>query len=107
MTYERFLKIVTGIQKVDQINYDLYKLGVDVSGSSEIYQTIVSELFHDVWTPEGVDWLEWFMWESDFGKNGCTSHEADGTPICYDFESTWKYLQQYEVPGINLPMEKQ
>lgn len=103
MKYERFLKIVTGIQKADKVEYELYKLGVDLNEFTEPYNSMLTELFAEVWTQEGIDWLEWFMLESDFGQNGCNANEADGTPICYDTESTWKYLQQYEIPGIDPP----
>lgn len=100
MTYERFLKITLGLQKSGRVNHELYKLGVDVGEVTDPYHAIINELFHEVWSKEGVDWLEWFMWESDFGHNNCNAHEADGTPICYDFESTWNYLRQYEIPTI-------
>jgi hypothetical protein len=76
------------------------------------------------WEPVGVDWINWFMYDSDYGErnwsevetifkqgedgrldevenefdDGYGAHDADGTPICYDVKSLYDYIKQYEKP---------
>lgn len=98
MTYERFLKLTLGIQKNDRVLSELNKLGIDLINFSDGYYVIIDELTREIWTKEGVDWLNWFMWEADFGqKADITAHDENGKPICYSHESTYEYLKQYEI----------
>jgi hypothetical protein len=118
MTYENFLKLTLGLQKASRQLEGLHELGVDLVNFTDPYNTIIHDLLGEIWTPEGVDWLEWFMWESDFGTkdfsqvpsyknvdgewvkvegNRWGAHDENGNPICYSYESTWQFLKQYEI----------
>lgn len=117
MTYENFLKLTMGLQKASRQLEDLNKLGVDLIEFTDPYSQIIHNLLGEIWTPEGVDWLTWFMWEADFGQKDFSqtpsykkvdgklvkiegkrwgAHDERGEPICYSFESTWQFLKQYE-----------
>lgn len=118
MTYENFLKLTMGLQKTSRQLGELNKLGVDLIDFSDPYSQIIHDLLGEIWTPEGVDWLTWFMWEADFGQKDFSqtpsykmvdgelvkiegerwgAHDENGEPICYSFESTWQFLKQYEI----------
>lgn len=120
MTYENFLKLTLGIKKTQEDSSKLYKLGVDLIEANEGFHKIIRALLDEIYTEEGIQWLDWFMYESDFGQKDWSlkpsyenvdgimvkTHEAgevrygatdkNGEPICYSFESTWEYLKQYE-----------
>jgi hypothetical protein len=120
MTYEKFLQITLGIKKSNEDIKKLYGLGVDLYEITDKFYVMIHTLLTEVYTEEGIEWLEWFMYESDFGEkdwsklpsyktvNGVTTKVNDkgdvrygaadenGNPICYSFESTWEYLKQYE-----------
>ena len=117
MTYQNFLKLTLGLQKASRQLDDLNKLGVDLIDFTDPYSQIIHNLLSEIWTPEGVDWLTWFMWEADFGTKDFSktpsykkvdgkmvkvegdrwgAHDENGEPICYSHESTWEFLKQYE-----------
>jgi hypothetical protein len=64
----------------------------------------------------GMEWINWFMFENDFGKkdwselirkatddepvkkdDGYGAHDENGKPICYDIKSLWEYIQQFKI----------
>ncbi len=118
MTYENFLKLTLGLQRESLRLEKLHELEVDLVNFVDPYQEIINNLLYEIWTPEGVDWLNWFMWESDFGTKDFSktpsykkidgelvkvegdrwgAHDENGKPICYSHESTWEFLKQYEI----------
>lgn len=120
MTYENFLKITLGIKKCGEDSSKLYKMKVDIMDFVDPYYEIINASLSEIYTEEGLEWLNWFMYENDFGQKdwlGIPSYkEVDGkmvkldinddeprygatdekgNPICYSFESTYEYLKQY------------
>ena len=119
MTYERFLKITLGVKDESEKLDTLYKLGVELYDIADPYHVIINELVKEVYGDEGFDWWSWFCWESDFGQKDWSTvptykekldgtvemihdkgevrhgaQDAEGNPICYSLESTWKYLEK-------------
>jgi hypothetical protein len=120
MTYENFLKITLGLQKCGRDLNKLYEMNVDLIDFVDPYNEIIQVALSEIYTKEGLDWLSWFMYESDFGQKdwsknasykrnnkgnieiehevGEARHGAtdeNGEPICYSFESTYEFLKQY------------
>lgn len=118
MTYDRFLKITMQLKRQDEIIHELYQKKVDLIDFADPYQEVITELIKEVYGEEGYDWWYWFCYENDYGtKNwadkplykrneegelevieesgeprwGAT--DENGNPICYDYESTWKFLE--------------
>jgi len=119
MTYERFLKITLSLQKQDRVLSNLNSNGVDLTDFIDPYSNIINELITEIYGEEGVDWFNWFCWESDFGqkdwskgdtykmnKDGTSelihkdgevrfgAYDKDNNPICYSHESLWEYLEK-------------
>lgn len=118
MTYERFLKMTMELKRQDELLDELYKKNVDLLDFIDPYRGVITELIKEVYGEEGYDWWSWFCYENDYGtKNwadkplyqrndkgeleiieesgeprwGAT--DENGNPICYDYESTWKFLE--------------
>jgi len=94
MTYERFLKIILGLQKEDRIIKNLYENGVDLINFTDSYQAIINELIEEVYGTEGGEWFSWFCWENDFGQRGLEAFDENKNRICYSHESLWEYLEK-------------
>ena len=94
MTYERFLKIILGLQKEDRVIKNLYDNGVDLINFTDSYQVIINELIEEVYGEGGEDWFSWYCWENDFGQKGLEALDENEKPICYSHESLWKYLEK-------------
>ena len=118
MTYERFLKVVLGLQKQDREISKAYKLKIDLLDFVDPYHTIISELIKEIYGEEGYEWFSWFCYESDYGQKDWSKHasykqtddgkivleyeagevrfgatDEEGNPICYDVESLYQYLE--------------
>jgi hypothetical protein len=93
MTYERFLKIILGLQKESRVISKLYDQKINLVDFVEPYHIIIQELLLEVYGEEGADWFNWFCYENDFGQKGLEAWDEDKNPICYSFESLWEYLE--------------
>ena len=93
MTYDRFLKIALGLQKIERVIQTLYDNGLDIMNFVDPYYTIISELLLEVYGEEGHDWFSWFCYENDFGTGGLSAKDKKGNPICHSFESLYEYLE--------------
>lgn len=93
MTYDRFLKIALGLQKIERVIQTLYDNGLDITNFVDPYYTIISELLLEVYGEEGHDWFSWFCYENNFGTGGLTANDKEGNPICHSFESLYEYLE--------------
>ena len=94
MKYERFLKIILGLQKEDRIIKNLYDNGVDLINFVDPYHTIINELIKEVYDEDGYEWFSWYCWENDFGQRGLEAFDENKNPICYSHESLWEYLEK-------------
>lgn len=119
MTYERFCKIVLGLQKEDRTIKNLYDNGVDLINFVDTYHSIINELIKEVYGEEGYEWFSWFCYESEFGQRDWSkgdtyrmkedgtselvhkdgevrygAYDKDGEPICYSIESLYEYLEK-------------
>lgn len=115
MTYEQFLKVITELQKQDQVVSDLYKLKVDLIDFMDPYHSIINTLLKEIYGEVGYDWFSWFCYESDYGQKDWKllptigsdgviipstddtkfgAHDENGNPICYDVKSLWEYMEK-------------
>ena len=95
----------------EQVNA-AYKLKIDLVDFVDDYAKITTILIKEVYGQEGYDWYSWFCWENDYGTKDWSNkkkwvggklldhddpfraRDENGKPICYNFESTWEYLEQ-------------
>jgi hypothetical protein len=117
MNYEQFEKLITNCEKLHNDFSELFSMGFDFLEGKYTLETyfdhIVDVALSSNYNEEGVDWVIWFMYESDFGKKDWGklrslssdsftgdeygARDKDGNPICYDIKSLWEYIQQYKL----------
>lgn len=118
MTYDRFLKVILGLQKEEKVTKTFYDNGMDVISFVEPYHSIINELIKEIYGEEGYDWFSWFCYENEFGQKDWSTapsykikedgtqelvhkegevrfgaHDEEGNPICYSFKTLWEYLE--------------
>ena len=93
MEYEYFEKIILNLQKSsDQANL-LYKNGIDITDVTDNLHIIISDLLGIIFTDEGKDWIDWFMYEKEFGKReDLKAWDIDKNEIAYDIKSLYELL---------------
>jgi len=123
MEYKIFLEILMRYKKISEELSELHDMGFDFFEgkyklSDHMFYFLKSTLYSH-YTEEGVEWIEWFMFENDYGQKdwskiptfnketGKAEFEDDpvkaygakdenGNPICYSYESLYEYVKQYE-----------
>lgn len=121
MTYEEFLSVLMPYKKLNDDFRELYQMGFDfLEGKYKLEENvsrIVDGFLTSHYTVEGIDWINWFIFENEWGTKdwsklpvfdtyGNLIHDADpmkvygakdedGNPICFSFESTYEYVKQY------------
>lgn len=93
MTYEKFEKIMLALNKSSQNTNLLYRHGVDITEITDHLQTIIEDLLGFIFTKEGKDWIEWFIYEKDFGeREDIKAWDSDKNEIAYDIKSLYELL---------------
>lgn len=78
---------------------ELYDLGFDfyegkfplMSNVESMFDVMISSSY----TEQGVDWINWFIYETDYGKRKLEAWDENKNPICYDVESLHEYIEKY------------
>jgi hypothetical protein len=118
MEYSKFSQIVLRLKKNSEVKRKVYKLGIDLIEFDEDLHKIINLLISEVYGEQGLEWFQWFCWESDFGEKDWSKHpsysivdgvmvkthdsgevrhganDENGNPICHSIQSTWEYLEE-------------
>ena len=59
----------------------------------------ITEKFFDIiieqnYNEFGIDWINWFIYENDFGRNKYDAFD-EGKSICQDVNELYSYIEQY------------
>lgn len=120
MKYKDFLNLLMTYKKLTEDFRELYAIGFDFMEGRYPLEVNASKIFDTTldlsFTEEGVDWINWFIYENDWGTKDWSSmkvfdsqgnvidrdpmeaygaRDEDGNPICYSFESTWDVVKNH------------
>ena len=101
MDKETFIEIIKNLELAEKniLIYD--KFGIDLHESkysvvTPLFQTI-DLFFSTIYTEIGVDWINWFMYEKNFGKNeNMKAYEAN-IEICKNVEELYNLVNKYKI----------
>ena len=100
MEFKEFEKLIKTYQKTLLDFRELSHMGFDFADGKfklELHcDNMLQIILDSMYTDEGVDWINWFMFENDFGEKGLKAYDEDGNEICYDLSSLWEYIEQYK-----------
>lgn len=46
---------------------------------------------------EAMDWINWFVYETNYGQKDMQGRDENDNPICYDVKSLHQYIEQYRI----------
>lgn len=93
MTYEIFEKIMLDLQKTHDHANILYSHGIDITEVTDGLHTIIENLLGIIFNEDGKDWMDWFMYEKDFGRReDLKAWDEDKNEIAYDIKSLYDLL---------------
>jgi hypothetical protein len=47
------------------------------------------------YTQQGADWVNWFVYETNYGQKDMEAKDENDKPICYDVKSLHEYIELY------------
>lgn len=100
MTFEQFLTVMVNHKLYVEIVSEAQDVGIDLLqgkfSTTKNVEDILEASITSHYGKEGWEWVQWFIWDSDYGKKDLKATH-DGVPICYSFESLYEYLQKYHT----------
>jgi hypothetical protein len=92
MNLKTFTTLIEGIQSQSNKTHKLYKYGVDLlSFNEDYYRDVVNPLMIEAFGKEGVNWIDWYVYERD-GKENMKAWDKDGNEICHNIESLYNEI---------------
>lgn len=100
MKFKEFKKIVELHQETNKIFDALYVLGFDFLENDKFpvwanSDKMFSHLMKSHYTDAGLDWINWFIYDNEFGTKGLTAFDNQ-VPICYDLKSLHECIKLYK-----------
>jgi hypothetical protein len=99
MNKEEFVKLLATYEKCLTNIHELYNVGVDVTESKYALpiEPIVDIILGSIYDENGVDWINWFIYETNFGKRAeMEAHDEYGARICQTVEALYDFVEQYK-----------
>lgn len=118
MKYKNFLTILMNYKKCQEKITELYDIGFNIfDGKYELIsniEPIIDASFNSIYNEDGVDWINWFIYENEYGKKDWSdtpifkdgelierdpvdsygAKDKDGNPIAYSYESLYNMLEK-------------
>ena len=98
MTFENFFNIIDCYKRGSEMISDLHALGFDLmEGRYQLSNILYEQLQNSirfVYGDEGLDWVEWFIFENNYGDNKMEATDEDGKLICQSYEELFIYLEK-------------
>lgn len=90
MDLQSFTSLIEEIISQNKRIHNLYKQGVNlISFHDDYYKNVVHPLLIESFGKEGLDWIEWFIYEK--GDNpDIKAWDKDNNEICFDIPSLYK-----------------
>jgi hypothetical protein len=94
MTLKTFTTLIEGIRSQISKTQDLYMHGVDLlSFNDNFYKNVVYPLMLEAFGKEGVDWIDWYIYEKD-GREDMKAYDKEGNEICHNIESLYNTITE-------------
>jgi hypothetical protein len=92
MNLQTFTSLINEIISQNERIHNLYKQGVDlISFNDSYYKNVVHPLLIESFGKEGLEWIEWFIYERD-GNPDIKAWDRNNNEICYDIPSLYKEI---------------
>jgi hypothetical protein len=98
MNLKTFTRFIEGLEKYQDKRDKAYKLGIDILDfDQDYYREVIRPLMSEVFTEEGMDWINWYLYDrpSLSGGKDLEAFDKDSKPICFDIPSLYDTIKEY------------
>jgi hypothetical protein len=94
MKFSIFENIMVTLRKSNQQSHDLNSLGIDVTQVTDPLHQVISHLLGSHYGQEGLDWIDWFMYDKEFGKReDIKAYDKEKNEICKNLYELWEIVE--------------
>ena len=97
MEFEKFKSIIFEYKKISDQFSELHDMGFDFYEGKYPISSNVSNMFDDlfieIYGENGLDWINWFVYETEFGKNKMNG-SIDNIKVTSTIESIHNVLEK-------------
>ncbi len=86
---EKFKSFSDKLSELHDLGFDFYEGKYQLINDVD---KIIDITLSSHYTEQGVDWINWFIYETDYGKKDMEATDENKNPICYDVESLHEYI---------------
>lgn len=98
LTKEQLNECFELANKFDNCVKTLEQLGITCIDSEPwlVFYRLFDLFIESHYTDEGFDWIVWWFFENDCGKNNLEAVDENGNEICKTFDDLFSYVEQYK-----------
>lgn len=91
---EKFKSFSDKVSELHDLGFDFYEGKFTLMSDVESMFNIMISSYY---TEQGIDWINWFIYETDYGKNKLEAWDENKNLICQDLESLHEYITKYHL----------
>lgn len=89
---EKFKSFSDNLSELHDLGFDFYEGKYQLISDVD---NIIDITLSSHYTQEGVDWINWFIYETNYGEKNMEATDENKNPICYDVESLHQYISKH------------
>lgn len=102
MKFEAFTKVIELLKGYQEKEGIIYKQGLDLYSFNEQLHETISILFGSIYGKDGLDTLEWWCYDNEWGTKGLTMTDQEGNLLCQTIEELHQYLEKNKKEDFEL-----
>jgi hypothetical protein len=103
MKFKQFEELLNNFRSTMRSLSDLHDIGFDFYEGKYQLASDIENIFmlaiESHYEKEGVEWIEWFVFENDYGDKKMEAWEETKKGkklICQDIKGLWEYIKQHK-----------
>lgn len=89
---EKYKSFSNKISELHDLGFDFFEGKYPLMSDIESMFDIMISIHYN---EKGIDWINWFIYETDYGQKDMEGRDENGKPICYDVESLYEYIEKH------------
>jgi len=89
---EKFKSFSDKVSELHDMGFDFYEGKYQLVSDVD---NIINITFLSHYTEQGVDWINWFIFETDYGNKKLEAWDENKNLICQDLESLHEYITKH------------